>query len=61
MYGVWKRKEIELDSIKFVIPDNTEAFWSGLLDIVNLKNKRIWDWHMHTEVYGMTGQQGRAV
>ena len=22
---------------------------------------RIWDWHMHTEVYGMTGQPGPAV
>ena len=21
----------------------------------------VWDWHMHTEVYGMTGQQGPAV
>ena len=21
----------------------------------------IWDWYMHTEVYGMTGQQGPAV
>ena len=22
---------------------------------------RIWDWHMHTEMYGITGQQGPAV
>ena len=22
---------------------------------------RVWDWHMYTEVYGMTGQQGSAV
>ena len=21
----------------------------------------VWDWHMHTEVYGMIGQQGTAV
>ena len=21
----------------------------------------VWDWHMHTKVYGMTGQQGPAV
>ena len=21
----------------------------------------VWDWHMHTEVYGMIGQQGPAV
>ena len=21
----------------------------------------VWDWHMHTEVYGMTGQRGPAV
>ena len=21
----------------------------------------VWDWHMHTEVYGMTGQQGPAI
>ena len=21
----------------------------------------VWEWHMHTEVYGMTGQQGPAV
>ena len=22
---------------------------------------QLWDWHMHTEVHGMTGQQGLAV
>ena len=22
---------------------------------------RVWDWHMHIEVYGMTGQWGPAV
>ena len=21
----------------------------------------VWDWHLHTEMYGMTGQQGPAV
>ena len=21
----------------------------------------VWDWHMHTEIYGMIGQQGPAV
>ena len=22
---------------------------------------RVWDWHMHTKVYGTTGQEGPAV
>ena len=55
--------------------DTNELFCRTEINLQTLKNlwltKRtgrggrdelgVWDWHMHTEVYGMIGQQGPAV
>ena len=41
--------------IKVWVPYGSGEGWGGRDGL------GVWDWHMHTEVYGMTGQQGPAV